>query len=590
MTAKKQTSPRLDHWGRTMPTMSAESIAATQHVMDLMQPSVLSPHQKFLRLDLTDPLQHRFFMDRFGKNESHPLGSFPSRAELATHLARPHVATAPLKRPVLHGMNAAPANGCYVPVALITAFNYDTTGPADSEVIAEGIISIPGGFKLADASMEIFDSALAGQPIATGASSAYGQYDTVANATGTLESSGDQATALFSGHYTDSSHTTVPFVVSQMIGPQPSLTIQVRSPRHKVTTQGNPISVALGRLPTGQADADYYFDPGNPGFKELLLSVSGSATTQSSSFVFSPGQNVTGSLVLLKRDGAAPGGATVVYPNDVASACQIDGQVLNWNFNSGPFNAADFGVPVPWSYGDVILMALNLTAKVNGPSGQSSCNLAVTSDQSGASGQQIGNTFFIDMLQFFWGCLAAHARVRMADGGEKAIRDVQIGECVAGPEGAIWWVSNIKTGTEKKPMFEIETEYGDTVLVTDGHPILTASGPRVARVLSLGDRIVTQRGDATIVQINQVSYDGAIFNLVLANEDGSSADAAAFYADGILVGDNQMQTVAERSAVAESAWEVLEALSRSNGDWLHYLEEQRRIHEALSSAHTLDVG
>ncbi len=563
-----QPSGRVDLWGRAMPEVSSDSLAATRHVMNLMRPSPLISNQRFLRLDLTDPLQHRFFMDRFGEVEGQPLGPhFPTRAELAAHLARPHVASAPLRRPMLHMLSTAPAPGTFAPTALIAVFNYDNSGPAYSTVTAGGIISIPGGFVLTDALMEVYDGATAsGPPIAAGSGSAYGTYAVTANATGMLTHAQDQATALFSGHYTDSQQT-VPFAVAQTIGPQPPVSIAVGDPIHKVTQPGQPITVAIGRMPSsppGPQDTDYYLWPGHPlSAVELLLSVDGSATSRSPNITFVGGQTVTGSLVLLKTQGASPGGGTVVFPGNIGAGCAAAGLGLSWNFNSSSTYGAvtDFGQNAPWSPGDVILLNLNLTAVMNTPSGQEQVTIAVTSDQSGTlSGKQVGNTYFIDALQFYWGCVAGHSLVRLADGSERPLRAVRRGDRVAGAAGRVWVVARCTIGVEDEPLVELETERGARVSVTEGHPVLTPNGPRIARSLRSGDTVVTERGPQRVVRVIRSHSAEPVFNLALVSESGASPLGAAFFAGGVLVGDERMQAAVEREANEAASRAALEAM------------------------------
>jgi hypothetical protein len=265
-------------------------------------------------------------------------------------------------------------------------------------------------------------------------------------------------------------------------------------------------------------------------------------------------------MVLLKQSGASPGGATVVYPNAVGPYCTVAPASLTWNFNKTPYgDVADFGVNAPWSPGDVILLNLTLIAAMRTPSGVGSATIAVTSDQT-LSGQQIGNTAFIDALQFYWGCVAARTRVRMADGTTRAIRDVRDGDRVAGEDNTTWVVSGVTTGEERKPMVRVTTADGASVLVTDGHPVMTPAGPLVARALAVGDSVITDAGRSTIVAIEEEMCDEGVFNLLLDAADGSTPPLASFYADGILVGDDRMQAMVERAtndAMAQAALDEL---------------------------------
>lgn len=547
--------------------MSADSLCATQHVLSLAQPSPMIPGQKFLRLNLTDPLQHRFFMDRFGVIEGQPLGpAFPTRAELAAHLARPEVANAALARPMLHMLTSPPLAGTFAPVAYITAFNYDQTQVANSSVTARAILSIPAGFQLACVALEIFENEAC---IGFEGALSVAQHTVLATTTANLTNAGDGVTAVFSGIYIAASEV-VPFAVTAAVSPQPLLSITVGDPVHKVTNPGSPITVAIGRIvtPPGQADTDYYLWPNHPGNPiELLLTVDGSAASSSPSNTFTPGQTVTGSLVLVKPQGANPGGGTVIFPGTINDLCTVLPNRLDWNFDtSGEYGTVtDFGTQAPWSPGDTILMTLNLTATMTTPQGAGQA-VTITVTSSSSVPEPMQNTCFIDALQFYWGCVSGSALVRLPDGTERPLCDVGPGDRVQGPDGRVFVVSRYKIGVEDAPLVELVTTGAARVRVTDGHPVLTPHGPRVARSLTVGESIVTIRGSEAITSAARVVDRDPVYNLVLACEDGSLPDAAAFFAGGVLVGDDAMQAAVEQAANEAAARRQLDSLLASNGN------------------------
>lgn len=85
------------------------------------------------------------------------------------------------------------------------------------------------------------------------------------------------------------------------------------------------------------------------------------------------------------------------------------------------------------------------------------------------------------------GCLAAGTKIRMYDGTEKNIENIEIGDLVLTLEGAkpvenIW---NPETLVEGNPeCFEIEFEDGYKVICSDNHPFLTQNGWVAAKDLT----------------------------------------------------------------------------------------------------------
>jgi hypothetical protein len=223
-------SLRTDKWGRPIPQLTAQQIATTKQVLNQMQASALMPHQKFLQLNLSDPVHKQFFDDRFG----HLTGSsavlfFPSHTQLVEHMVKAAPVQMAAPSPMLNGATAAiyplpppydpsiitpPPVPVFQPVAIITLFDYAT---ADSnKVIAAGLVSLPDAL-VTNCTMQIFQN---DDLIAQGSGSSYGNSTTAANATGTQSSPGAPLRAVFSGYYAvEQGAEAVPFIVSQDLSP-----------------------------------------------------------------------------------------------------------------------------------------------------------------------------------------------------------------------------------------------------------------------------------------------------------------------------------------------------------------------------------
>jgi len=601
--ASASPSLRTDKWGRPIPQLTAQQIATTKQVLNQMQASALMPHQKFLQLNLSDPVHKQFFDDRFG----HLTGSsavlfFPSHTQLVEHMVKAAPVQMAAPSPMLNGATAATHSltpppvsviitppydptpwtpppvpvPVYQPVAIITLFDYAT---ADSnKVIAAGLVSLPNAL-VTICTMQIFQN---DDLIAQGSGSSYGNSTTAANATGTQSSPGAPLRAVFSGYYAvEQGAEAVPFTVSQdLFSPVPKLSLNVTNPVHTVTTAPNPITVALGRGPNGGQDmTDYYYSSDVKPYAELELAVSGTATPNSPSDVFNTQDAVTGSLILIRQNGAIPGGGSAIFPGNINQYCTVKPDQLSWNFSPADFHEN----PPPWTSGDTILFTLNLTVMMNG---STPVVVTVTSDQSGTIvGDQPQNTSIIDSLIFYWGCLAGETLIEMADGSRKAIREIAVGERVRSQNGAWLEVHGAKLGREAKPMIQITWGSDAKVLMTDGHPVLTEKGLTAARDLAVGDIIRVADGYSTIHAIDAIFYDGLVHNLTLIDESGDFPDQAAFLAGGLWVGDDRMQTKVEEDSLNAVIRATDLRLDESLKGWELDIENHRRLEagEALLS-------
>lgn len=141
-------------------------------------------------------------------------------------------------------------------------------------------------------------------------------------------------------------------------------------------------------------------------------------------------------------------------------------------------------------------------------------------------------------LIILWGCLEETARIAMADGSEKEIRNIRAGEKIRGSDGSIGIVRNVWTGLETDPCIRLRLKDGRSLLMTQNHPVLTEQGMKRADRLVLQDKVMT--GDGAYRQIEaleQEDYQGTVYNLSLEGfrqEEG-------LLANGIAAGDMECQ-------------------------------------------------
>lgn len=130
------------------------------------------------------------------------------------------------------------------------------------------------------------------------------------------------------------------------------------------------------------------------------------------------------------------------------------------------------------------------------------------------------------------GCLARDTKILMADGSEKRISEICIGDMVQGYDGKLLKVYNIATGLEDNLLLKITTSSGKSLWLTGEHPILGKNKTwERAMFLKVHDPIQTIDGIDEVVSIYWGDYHGTVYNLVLDSFDDSLC------ANGIIVGD-----------------------------------------------------
>lgn len=147
--------------------------------------------------------------------------------------------------------------------------------------------------------------------------------------------------------------------------------------------------------------------------------------------------------------------------------------------------------------------------------------------------QCIKNNVFPIALE--WGCLHEETKIEMADGSLKKIKEIRIGESVRTGDGDCRRVCNVWRGPEER-MIHLGTERGETLILTDSHPVLAEYGLIRAGKLKPGDRL--RMADGSIGIVNRAEWKECscmVYNLDL--EGGTFC----IHAEGFLVGDMGMQ-------------------------------------------------
>jgi hypothetical protein len=149
------------------------------------------------------------------------------------------------------------------------------------------------------------------------------------------------------------------------------------------------------------------------------------------------------------------------------------------------------------------------------------------------------------------GCFVAGTRVRMADGTEKAIETLQIGEKVLACDGGKQITTTILALITPPPkrVYKLTFSDGQTLTLTDSHPVATTEGWKALSVehakqenpdlsvtaLQIGDSVCTTYGACTLTSILPLQGVRQIYNITV--------DAPhTFYAGGILVHNKMLNS------------------------------------------------
>jgi len=158
------------------------------------------------------------------------------------------------------------------------------------------------------------------------------------------------------------------------------------------------------------------------------------------------------------------------------------------------------------------------------------------------------NTVIVPAVDLQFGCLPTGTQVTLANGETKAIEQIVKGELVRGADGKPWEVWSRMVGDDLSLVHIVATD-GTKVETSDSHPIIIgyhADGrPHAipASKVRAGMTLVTAAGMSKVASSALVPYDGHVYNLAIRplGTEEAPPEGGAFYADGVLVGDQTMQ-------------------------------------------------
>lgn len=144
----------------------------------------------------------------------------------------------------------------------------------------------------------------------------------------------------------------------------------------------------------------------------------------------------------------------------------------------------------------------------------------------------------------FCGCVAKTTLIRMADGSEKQVQDIRVGDRVVDEQFNHVTVITIYSGVEEY-IHCIRFIEGNILRATTMHPVFTEIDLKPIKDLKIGEIVKTSDGTQVIQSIDEEKYKDMVYNFEL---DGESH---LMICDGIIVGDFIAETMNKEKAYTD---------------------------------------
>ncbi len=520
----------------TSPPLSAQDIADMAYVRDGHARTSYSA-----LLDFADPVHHRYFLRQLALANIMP-DRFPQLYRSIEETRQAHIG-----RGRLPSVAIPPCpQDTVCPVNILSTMGSPSTNPTAFNVSA--LSSIPNSPDVAMNVVGLYqNNAIFAGPHSVEQNGT--GYDVVNSLSGAAPSPGALVSAQGVWYYQPQGGGGIPgtFFAQSTPGAQP--TIVNTSPTN--VKGNNQIKICVTRQ---DSDCDYWYAAQGGQFI-VKFPVEGNVTYPAAIQADAnnhPANAISSVTVSQPTPNLGGGCAPLPINQPFINFTTVSNTVVSWTVNP-----AQFGVATPcFPSNTTVIYDLMLTVfDVN--------NVPWLISITSAQGAPVANQLRIQPTVVVYGCVAEGTLVTMADETKKSIETIGAGERVRSNAARIpLTVDNYTRGFEKTPMIAIETANGRHLLLTDGHPVITATGVKVGRDLRIGDLIMTDAGPSRLTVVAPREYDGNVWNLDVGRPTDHvrlTDTNTTFYANGILVGDGRMQGRLDR-AHHESPAQVLQRL------------------------------
>lgn len=114
--------------------------------------------------------------------------------------------------------------------------------------------------------------------------------------------------------------------------------------------------------------------------------------------------------------------------------------------------------------------------------------------------------------------LSGKTRIRMADGTNKEIKDLYIGDRISSKDYENIDIRNILCGSEEH-ICHLETKKGFNLEATRDQLILTEDGLKAIGEITIGDKIIGIDGLEIISNIRIEKYNDSVYDIILEDKD-----------------------------------------------------------------------
>jgi hypothetical protein len=329
----------------------------------------------------------------------------------------------------------------------------------------------------------------------------------------------------------------------------PVVTQPVQKPQHA----SNPyIIIGLARGLGNQADVDYWFWQNDPNNFTLAVPLVGNVQFDAPIQQLNPGTTINLFFNLAKAGGGQasiqPNSATMAQIYQRFSISNTNNQILQWNLPATNDQSTTYPVifgQTDWAADTVTYFTCNMTVNLVG---QPLPSYASIMSVDNTSQDPIDGTAFIKPIQFVWHCLAQGTGITMADGSTRKIEDLVGGEIVrVDNKGGTLAVRATFAAPHRGPAVKVTMADGKQLVLSQGHVVVMADGSvRLVQELSAGDSLTVLDGTGKVATVEQIEHEGILYNLSLGSYEEAKSllpDGTTMFANGVLVGDHQMQTV-----------------------------------------------
>ena len=436
------------------------------------------------------------------------------------------------------------------PVQAITSF--ENTDPDNNTFGVSGLVSLPNpngdSIVTCTHTLQVFDEQGNPQGNADVVTQQLACENVQLHAEGTLDSSDQWAEAVLTTTWTNNSGPQTPLVMRASGSRVPTSIVSI-DPNDK--NGDGMIKFCFGR---NASDCDY--KPSGSSKKKVKLPIQGSTTYAAALVDPTTDPNASVSISITQPTPAEGGGCNLVADvsdfMDTVTLSNND-QTVNWDDTSVSFPAIDSSC---MPNGSIVYYNMSMNVDLAGDTPVPTFFGISSSPDTPVS---TGYYLQLEQTRVYYSCLAADTLVTLADGSKLPIAELTEGyHKVTGANGELLNIKSVYNGEEDE-LIELLTDNGIHAKVTAGHPVITPSGPQLARFLTVGDAVITESGMATLTKVNRIAYHGKVYNLALVEanpnpmQSVSNTNGSAFYGNGLLVGDNEMQWLYDRGSATTAA-------------------------------------